>query len=159
MTSRILRRQNLWAWAAIALCLLLAACNPAPKYARPPAAAPTAFKEAIPDEYKEGVGWKLAQPGDDKLRGKWWELYNDPQLSAIEEQVAISNQTIAVAEANFRAARSLVAYARASLFPSVSPSPGYTRSKFSQTSRGAAVVGGAPVTGTGTAGTGTGTTT
>src|SRR5206468_9793165 len=133
-----------------------AACNPAPKYARPPAAAPTAFKEAVPDEYKEGAGWKLAQPGDDKLRGKWWELYNDPQLSAIEDQVAISNQTIAVAEANFRAARSLVAYARASLFPTVSTSPGSTRSKFSQTSHGATVIGGAPVTGTGT---GTGTTT
>lgn len=90
---------------------------------------------------------------------KWWELYNDPQLSSLEEQVAISNQTIAVAEANFRAARSLVAYARASLFPSVSTSPGYTRSRFSRTSRGATVVGGAPVTSTGTTGgTGTGTT-
>src|SRR5947209_15416125 len=102
-----------WLWLSLAFCIVLAACNPAPKYARPPAAAPTAFKEAVPQEYKEGAGWKLAQPGDEKIRGKWWELYNDPQLSSLEEQVAISNQTIAVAEANFRAARSLVAYARA----------------------------------------------
>src|ERR1700712_5085564 len=102
-------------WSLAALCLLLRACNPAPKYSRPPAAAPTAFKEAVPQEYKEGEGWKLAQPGDEKLRGKWWELYKDPQLTAIEDQVVVSNQTIALAEANFRAARSLVSYARASL--------------------------------------------
>lgn len=160
MMSSIDRRANAWVPLSLALCLALTACNPAPKYARPPAAAPTAFKEAVPQEYKEGEGWKLAQPGDDKIRGKWWELYGDPQLSTLEEQVAISNQTIAVAEANFRAARSLVAYARASLFPSISTSPGYTRSRFSRTSRGATVVGGAPVTSTGTTGgTGTGTTT
>ncbi|MFL6446900.1 MAG: efflux transporter outer membrane subunit [Bryobacteraceae bacterium] len=152
------RKPNVWLWLSLVLCFLLTACNPAPKYARPPAAAPTAFKEAVPEEYKEGAGWKLAQPGDDKLRGKWWELYKDPQLSTLEEQVAVSNQSIALAEANFRAARSLVAYARASLFPTVTTSPGYTRSQFSRTSRGATVVGGAPVAGTGTT-TGTGTST
>jgi NodT family efflux transporter outer membrane factor (OMF) lipoprotein len=159
MIRSIYTKRGVWAWPSLALSILLTACNPAPKYARPPAAAPTAFKEAVPQEYKEGAGWKLAQPGDDKIRGKWWDLYNDPQLSALEEQVAISNQSIALAEANFRAARSLVAYARSSLFPTISTSPGYTRSRFSQTSRGATVVGGAPVntTGTGTTGTGTGT--
>src|SRR5947209_10331342 len=155
----------------IATAFLWTACNPAPKYAKPPAQTPTAFKEAVPQEFKEGGGWKIAQPGDDQLRGKWWEIYNDPQLSALEEQVVISNQSIAIAEANFRAARSLVSYARSSLFPVISTSPAYTRSKFSQTTRGATVVGGAAVngnganagntaTGTGTStGTGTGTTT
>src|SRR3954464_2396539 len=120
MILSIHQKRTLWNWVTLALCVLLAACNPAPKYARPPVSAPTAYKEAVPQEYKEGAGWKLAQPGDDKLRGKWWELYNDPQLSALEEQVAISNQNIALAEANFRAARSLVAYARSSLFPTLS---------------------------------------
>ena len=50
----------------------------------------------------------MAEPGDDKIRAKWWELYNDPQLNALEEQVAISNQTIAAAEANFRTRGHLV---------------------------------------------------
>jgi outer membrane protein TolC len=136
MSLSIHQNRNVWVVLSLAACAFLTACNPAPKYARPPAVAPTAFKEAVPQEYKEGAGWKLAQPGDDKLRGKWWELYKDGRLSALEEQVAINNQTIALAEANFRAARSLVAYARASLFPSVTTSPGYTRSRFSQTSRG-----------------------
>src|SRR5947199_10134269 len=106
MILSIQEKRNVSAWLALAICVVLTACNPAPKYARPPAVTPTAFKEAVPQEYKEGTGWKLAQPGDDKFRGKWWDLYNDPQLSALEEQVAISNQNIALAEANFRAARS-----------------------------------------------------
>ncbi len=128
--------------ASLAVALtLLSACNPAPKYAKPPAQTPTAFKEAIPQEYKEGNGWKLAQPGDDKIRGKWWEMYNDPQLNALEEQVQISNQTIAGAEANFRVARSLVLSGRAALFPVVTASAQYTNSRFSQTSKSAHVVG------------------
>src|SRR5437763_15610674 len=76
----------------LAVCLLQA-CNPAPKYAKPPAPTPTAFKEAVPQQYKEGVGWKIAQPSDDKIRSQWWEMYNDPQLNALEDQVEISNQT------------------------------------------------------------------
>jgi NodT family efflux transporter outer membrane factor (OMF) lipoprotein len=107
--------------------LLLCACNPAPKYARPPAQTPTAYKEAPAD--KEGTGWKLAQPGDDKLRSKWWEIYNDPQLNALEEQVAISNQSIKVAEANYRAARALVVSARSALYPQIGSSPAYSNSR------------------------------
>jgi NodT family efflux transporter outer membrane factor (OMF) lipoprotein len=117
-----------------ALLTALVACNPAPKYAKPPATAPTAFKE-VPPEYKEGSGWKLAQPGDSKLRAKWWEQYNDPLLNSLEEQIAISNQTIAAAEANYRNARALVVSARSALFPVIGAAPDYTNSRFSGTSR------------------------
>jgi NodT family efflux transporter outer membrane factor (OMF) lipoprotein len=122
-------------FALLAACVLaLCACNPAPKYARPPAPMPTAYKEA-PTQFKEGAGWKLAQPGDDKIRAKWWEVYNDPQLNALEEQVAISNQTLKAAEANFRAARALVVQARSALFPTIGASPGYSNSRQSATTR------------------------
>ncbi|MGA8025628.1 MAG: efflux transporter outer membrane subunit [Bryobacteraceae bacterium] len=122
------------------LALLLSACNPGPKYAKPTAQAPSAFKEAVPAEYKEGAGWKLAEPGDDKIRGKWWEMYNDPQLNALEEQVRISNQSIIQAEANFRSARTAIASARAGLFPILTVSSTYTNSRFSQTARTTSVV-------------------
>jgi len=111
----------------------LSACNPAPKYAKPAVPSPPAFKEAIPQEYKEGTGWKIAEPGDDKIRPNWWEMYNDPQLNALEEQVHMSNQSIIAAEANFRAARALVQSARSALFPLVTTSPAYTNSRFSST--------------------------
>ena len=122
---------KLFSIAAFGL-LLLCACNPAPKYARPPAPTPLAYKEAPGG--KDGTGWKLAQPGDDKLRGKWWEIYNDPQLNALEVQVAISNQSIKAAEANFRAARALVVSARSALFPTIGASPAYSNSRVSGTS-------------------------
>ncbi|MBV9404183.1 MAG: hypothetical protein JO211_02495, partial [Acidobacteriaceae bacterium] len=126
--------------AASAVAFFLSACNPGPKYAKPPAPTPSAFKEAVPQEYKEGTGWKIAQPGDDKIRGKWWEMYNDPQLNALEEQVQVSNQSIIQAEANFRSARALVSTSRASLFPLMTASASYTNSRFSQTARTTAVV-------------------
>jgi NodT family efflux transporter outer membrane factor (OMF) lipoprotein len=121
---------KLFSMAALGL-LVLCACNPAPKYVKPPAPTPLAYKEAPGG--KEGTGWKLAQPGDDKLRGKWWELYNDPQLNALEVQVAISNQSIKAAEANFRAARALVVSARSALFPTIGATPAFTDSRVSGT--------------------------
>jgi NodT family efflux transporter outer membrane factor (OMF) lipoprotein len=92
-----------------------------PKYARPTAPVSPAFKEA--SEWKEGDGWKVAQPGDDVIREKWWELYGDPDLNQIEEQVDTSNQTVRVAEANFRQARAAIRFSRAAEKPTIGTSP------------------------------------
>jgi NodT family efflux transporter outer membrane factor (OMF) lipoprotein len=92
-----------------------------PKYARPTAPVSPAFKEA--SEWKEGDGWKVAQPGDDVIREKWWELYGDPDLNQIEEQVDTSNQTLKVAEANFRQARAAIRFSRAAEKPTIGTSP------------------------------------
>jgi NodT family efflux transporter outer membrane factor (OMF) lipoprotein len=89
-----------------------------PNYTHPPAApVPVAFKEQPPD------GWKEAQPNDTALKGKWWEIYNDPELNALEEQVNISNQNVLAAEAQYRAARATVQIARSALFPLVTAGP------------------------------------
>lgn len=159
-------KQNLSLFGAISAILLLSACNPAPRYAQPPAQTPMAYKEAAPQNYKEGEGWKVAQPGDDKIRGKWWEMYNDPQLSELEEQVQTHNQSIAQAEANFRQARALVVSARSQLYPTLTASPSYSNTRSSQTSKGAFVVGSssagagsATAGGTTTTSSGTGTST
>ncbi|HTU48739.1 MAG TPA: efflux transporter outer membrane subunit [Bryobacteraceae bacterium] len=129
---------NFLPFAVVAALAILSACNPGPKYSRPPAPAPTAYKEA-PPQFKEGTGWVVAQPGDDKIRPKWWEMYNDPQLNALEEQVAISNQTVIQAEANFRAARALVVEARSQLFPTIGGTGSYIRQHFSTNTRAATV--------------------
>ncbi|MBV9268370.1 MAG: efflux transporter outer membrane subunit [Acidobacteriaceae bacterium] len=143
--------------AASTVILLLAGCNPAPKYAKPPVQTPAAFKE-VPAEFKEGTGWKLAQPGDDHLGAKWWQMYKDPQLNALEEQVKISNQSIAASEANFRAARALVISIRSAMAPTMTVSPSYTNSRFSSTAKGTrAVVPGGTGAESGTGSTQTGT--
>jgi NodT family efflux transporter outer membrane factor (OMF) lipoprotein len=124
-------------WApALLTALLLQSCNLAPKYAAPAVQSPVAFKESLPTEFKESQGWKLATPGDDKIRGNWWELYGDPQLNALEVQVKVSNQSIAAAEANFRQARALVVSAHSALFPIVTGSTAYSNSRFSTTLNG-----------------------
>ncbi|MGC9951701.1 MAG: efflux transporter outer membrane subunit [Bryobacteraceae bacterium] len=108
-----------------ALLIFSSACMVGPNYKRPAAPSAAAYKEPLPD------GWKEAQPSDAALKGKWWEIYNDPQLNALEEQVSISNQNVLVAEANFRAARYAVGVARAGLFPTVSVSPSIATSRSS----------------------------
>ena len=76
-------------------CLILAltACSVGPKYQRPEARAPAAYKESLPASFKEVEGWKVAQPNDAAPRGSWWEICGAPQVNALEEQVDISKRT------------------------------------------------------------------
>jgi len=77
-------------------------------------------------DFKNTEGWKEAQPQDSALHGKWWEIFGDPQLNALEEQVNISNQNIAASFASFLQARALVKQARSQYFPTVTTNPGVT---------------------------------
>ena len=144
MSRTILRATIASALAA----LLLTGCHIGPKYQRPPAMA-----QAPPAAYKESPGaaaagatsssgtaaaqaadageWKVAQPQDAMLKGKWWEIYKDDELNALEEKLAIDNQTIKVYFANFMEARAIVGEARSQLYPTVTAGPNYTRSRAS----------------------------
>ena len=115
------------ATALLCVALLLQGCVVGPKYHRPPVDTPGTFKEVTPDDLKKMDGWKVAQPQDSALHGKWWEIFGDPQLNALEEQVSISNQNVASAFANFMAARALVREARAQYFPTASVGPSIIR--------------------------------
>jgi NodT family efflux transporter outer membrane factor (OMF) lipoprotein len=103
--------------------LLVNGCDVGPKYHTPAVQAPAAYKELTPEDMKATDGWKVAQPKDDALHGKWWEIFNDPQLNALEEQVNVSNQSIAQAYANYMAARALVKQARSQYFPTITTTP------------------------------------
>ena len=99
---------------------LFTACSVGPDYVRPTAETPTA--------YKESEGWKQAEPRDHLVRGAWWEIFSDAELNALEEQVNISNQSLAAAEAQFRQALELVQVARAAYFPTLTAGASATRS-------------------------------
>jgi len=101
--------------------MVLAACTVGPEYVKPTVAMPVSYKEA--------AGWKQAQPADTSLTTTWWQLFNDPELSRLEEQVVISNQNIALAEAQFRQARALVEGSKAALYPSLTIGASATRSQ------------------------------
>ena len=96
----------------ISVVLLFGAgCMVGPDYSKPSVPMTAA--------YKEDQGWKLARPLDHIPRGKWWEIFGDAQLNALEEQVSEANQNVKVAEARFRQARALIGFFRAGLFPLV----------------------------------------
>jgi NodT family efflux transporter outer membrane factor (OMF) lipoprotein len=94
---------------------------------------PSVFKERPSPDSTLAAEWQAAQPRDDVVRTRWWEAFQDPLLSSLEEQVAISNQTVAQAEAQFRAARAAIRTARADLFPTVTAGAFATRSLSSST--------------------------
>ena len=110
--------------------LLLAGCTVGPKYHTPAATVqppPASYKES-PTQFPDSGDWKVAQPQDAMLHGKWWEIYNDPELNALEEQLNVNNQNIKQSFENFMEARTLVAQARSQLFPTVGTAPSYQRS-------------------------------
>ena len=139
---------QLAALAGLALLLPLAGCLPGPKYHVPAATAqapPPVYKEAAPpppsaeakatgaarpdnDGLKE---WQPANPQDAMLRGKWWEIYNEPELNALEDELNINNQTIKQYFENLMVARALVREARAEYFPTVSAGASWGRSRSS----------------------------
>jgi NodT family efflux transporter outer membrane factor (OMF) lipoprotein len=139
--------------------LVIAGCMVGPSYH-----APQPLEDPAPDSYKETPGhhpgdtaWKIAKPQDAMLRGKWWLVFNDPELNALEDQLEINNQNIKEAFQNFLASRALIGQTRSQLFPTVTVNPTYTKSH----SPFGGSVGGGTLTstgGTGSTGT-TGTTT
>ena len=96
--------------------LLLGGCMVGPDYTKP--------SVPMTSIYKEADGWKVAQPGDHLPRGQWWVILGDPELHALEEQVAAANQNLKIAEARLREARALVRFNRAALFPTISAGVG-----------------------------------
>lgn len=109
-------------WLAAGI-VSLAGCSVGPKYKMPTAPTPTA--------YKEMGDWKTAQPNDQNFGGNWWEIFRDPQLNALEEQINISNQNLKAALAQYQQSRATLRYYRADYYPSLTTSPSINRDRFS----------------------------
>jgi NodT family efflux transporter outer membrane factor (OMF) lipoprotein len=105
-----------------AAVLSLAACTVGPDYRRPGAPVPPRYKEAA-------AGWTKGQPADMFDRGRWWRVYRDPVLDALETRIDVSNQNLKAAAAAFREAEAIVAEARAGFFPTVAASGQGQRSR------------------------------
>ena len=117
--------------SAVCLLLLASACTPGPKYAKPTVPAAPAYKELAPNTGPQSE-WKASQPQDQAIKGKWWEIFNDPQLNALEERVDVSNQNLKIAEAQFRQARDTIRIDRSGLYPTLSSGPYITGEQLSK---------------------------
>lgn len=157
--SRRSSRGGAFAVALFATLTALSACTVGPKYhaPAPPAASAPNYKES-PVNFQDTDGWKVATPQEATLRGKWWEIFNDPNLNALEEQVNINNQNIKEYFENLMVARAEIREARAQYWPTVTTNPSFQRSRASGNLHNTYNTTG-PTTTTGTGTTGTGTTT
>jgi NodT family efflux transporter outer membrane factor (OMF) lipoprotein len=108
---------------AVLSMIFFAGCTVGPNYKRPAAEVPAAYKE---------VGdWKPAQPNDQNVSENWWEIFQDPQLNALESQVSVSNQNLKAAEAQYTQARAQLRYQRADFFPTITAGASATRNRIS----------------------------
>jgi NodT family efflux transporter outer membrane factor (OMF) lipoprotein len=107
----------------LAAALPFTGCAVGPKYKRPTV--------PVPPAYKEVANWKTAQPNDQNLGGNWWEIFQDPQLNALEQQINISNQNLKAAIAQYQQSRAALRYARADYYPTVTAAPSATRERYS----------------------------
>jgi len=134
----VMRNSNRpWLIATSVAATLLTGCTLGPKYRPPLVATPAefketaSFKEGAPQMSPDGTLWKLAKPQDAESRGKWWEVYEEPELNELEERLNSSNQTIAQSYQNFMAARALVRVARSNYYPTSTVNPSYSRTSSS----------------------------
>src|SRR5215470_3808001 len=109
-------------WMVAMACVVSAGCRIGPKYMKPVTTPPPAFKTMAANDQ-----WKMATPLDDQSKGKWWEIFGDPQLNELEALVDINNQNLKQAEAQFRQARAVVKGDRANYYPTIGVAPSVTK--------------------------------
>ncbi len=116
--------------------LLLTGCTVGPNYHRPDAPTAPAFKESavvpVPPPNPPGGGWKQVSPNDSAMRPNWWEIYQDPELNKLEEQVAVSNQTLKASYEQYMQARAAIQVFLSQYYPTLSVAPGGSRNRQSQ---------------------------
>jgi NodT family efflux transporter outer membrane factor (OMF) lipoprotein len=111
-------------WLLALASLAWSGCAVGPRYSKPTSTPPPAYKE-------EPEGWKTAQPSDQITKGKWWEIYGDPQLNALEERINVSNQTLKASIAQYDQARAQVKINRADYYPTVTAGASGTQNRTS----------------------------
>ena len=107
------------------VAVLVSGCAVGPDYKRPDV--------AVPAQWQDAGRWKPAQPQDLAKRGRWWLIYHDPVLDDLESRVAISNQTVKQAEAQYRAANALLDAAMAGFLPTITGNVGSTTTQSATT--------------------------
>ncbi|WP_249675805.1 efflux transporter outer membrane subunit [Pseudomonas abieticivorans] len=106
---------------ACAVMLVLQGCSMAPTYKTP--ATP------LPPHYSGP--WQAAKPADN-VPAKWWALYQDPQLDALQGKLIAANPDLAAALAHFDAAQAYASQLHGGLFPQIGASGSSVRQRQSE---------------------------
>ncbi len=98
-------------------------CTVGPAYKRPTAQVPSTWKGEGP--------WQTAAPKDSIPKGTWWQVFHDPTLDQLEQQLIDANQSLTAARDRLTEARAQARIASAAFFPSVSTDPSAQRQRLS----------------------------
>lgn len=106
--------------SVVSLTLLLSACMLGPDYSQPETVAT--------DRVRHQDGWQPMPEQSWAASGRWWLAFEDDTLSDLVELSVQENQTLAQAEARYRAAEAQWRLARGGLSPNVGATLGGSRS-------------------------------
>jgi NodT family efflux transporter outer membrane factor (OMF) lipoprotein len=132
MIERSNRIPALWSASALGFLALLGGCRVGPPYHPPAPPAVTAPNyKASTVNFQDSAGWKVASPQDAMIRGNWWEVFGDPELNSLEDQLNINNENLKQYFQNYMAARAQIAEARSQYWPTVTAAPSWQRARTS----------------------------
>src|SRR5215469_12694513 len=95
----------------LAAVLLLTGCTVGPKYKRPTAAVPDAYRGLDPNAGPQTA----ASLGDQK----WWTVFEDPQLQALIREALVQNYDLRIAAVRILQAQAALGITRADQFPTI----------------------------------------
>ena len=102
---------------ALLVPVLLLGCSVQPKYEKPAAELPEAWKEIAP---------RFAEDG------RWWRIYQDPELDKTIDEALASNGDLLIAAARVDEARALLSEARSFFWPRIDAVGSATRQRNSE---------------------------
>src|SRR5213594_1622591 len=115
--ASFLRRMPLRALAS-AMLMSLASCMVGPNYQCPPQQMPTTYKSAA------------TQPTTaPALSVNWWRLFDDPELTRLEESALHANPDIQAAMARVEQARAAAKIVGAQFYPVITFDPSFQRGR------------------------------
>ena len=112
--------------------LLLACCGCAvgPNFARP--LSPSADRygpDAIPSQFGAASGEEQRVQLGQEIKGRWWSLFQSPEIDELLERAIAGNRTLVAARATLAQAHDAVAAARGEFVPQVTGSANAQRSR------------------------------
>ena len=104
--------------------LMLSACRVGPNYRPPTVPVPPSFSGSASPQSSAGAASIGA--------ADWWQVFEDPQLDALEREADAANTDIKVAVSRVDQAAAITGYTRSYLFPTITTEPSANRTREAQ---------------------------
>ena len=104
---------------ALLISWMMTACSTPPPVQTPALGIPAAFKESSL--------WKIARPDAANVPDDWWQMFNDPVLNDLQQQVVLGNENLKASAAQVQIARAALGNSRSGLMPTLGASAGGSR--------------------------------